>query len=302
MKKRPFAVYHAFSDIAFGGSRAALVDDAAELDAETMQQLAIEFSAPATGFISRVSEERIEVRFFSTQTEYPMCGHGSIALACWLVDRGIIRVIESGTDLSLVTPSSEARLNLTIDPGGQVMAQLILKPATFTAWQADQQAMLGALGLTAGDLIETCPVGFTDTDFRHLILGVNRLSAVRTIKPDMARLETCCRKQGVDTVMLFCAETENPDADVHCREFAPAVGASEVPATGTTNRALACFLHQYQVRAFHNTGKTVLRVEQGIEMGRPSRIISTVFCRDGEVTEVGVGGHATRTLEGELFI
>ena len=302
MTKRPFAVYHAFSDVAFGGSRAALVDDAAGLDADTMQQLAIEFSAPATGFISQVSDQRVEVRFFSTKTEYPMCGHGTVALAGWLVDRGLIEVDSAGTQLSLVTPSSEAKLQLNLDNAGRLITRLVLQPAAFETWQSDSTEMLVALGLTEGDLMPGMPIGFTNTDFRHLIVAVDQLSSLQNLKTDMARLESCCREQGIDTVMLFCRETENPDTDFHCREFAPAVGAPEVPATGTTNRALACFLHQFGVMPFADNGATAILVEQGIEMRRPSRIYSTVKTAGGRIAEVTVGGHATKTLEGLLSL
>ena len=71
----PFALYDAFSDLAFGGSQAGLVSEAARLDADTRQRIASEIGAPATGFITASSEGSVSARFHSTRMEYPMCGH-----------------------------------------------------------------------------------------------------------------------------------------------------------------------------------------------------------------------------------
>ena len=62
--------------------------NAASLTAEQMQAVAREIGAPATGFVQRATASSVDVRFFSTQTEYGMCGHGTLGLMTWLVERG----------------------------------------------------------------------------------------------------------------------------------------------------------------------------------------------------------------------
>ena len=42
--------------------------------------------------------------------------------------------------------------------------------------------------------------------------------------------------------MVFTFETERPDATVHVRMFAPALGVPEDPATGSANGALDAYL------------------------------------------------------------
>lgn len=301
MNSRLFAVFDSFSGVAFGGSRAALVDNAAELDAATMQQIAIEFDAPATGFISEVSPGCVKVRFFSTQTEYPMCGHGTIALTTWLVERKLVAVPETGTELMLQTPQSKAVVHLAFNENGRLIVQLSLQLAAFEAWRGDSRELFAALRLDTATASTEFPIGYTNTDFRHLVIAVDRLKDLQSVNPDFSTLQEVCRQQDIDTVMMFCLQTQDSDVDVHCREFAPAVGADEVPATGTTNRALACYLHQYGVIPFSSNGETVVQVEQGLEMGRPSLIQSIVTSRNGSITTVRVGGMATKTLQGELL-
>ena len=58
-------------------------------------------------------------------------------------------------------------------------------------------------------------------------------------------------------------ETDDQAHTLHCREFALAVGTNEAAATGTTNRALACYLHDYQVLPMLESGTFTILAEQG---------------------------------------
>ena len=55
-----------------------------------------------------------------------------------------------------------------------------------------------------------------------------------------------------------------PDSDLHGRMFAPEIGITEDPATGSANGPLACYLFKYGIK------KGPLISEQGFEMNRPS--------------------------------
>jgi len=88
-------------------------------------------------------------------------------------------------------------------------------------------------------------------------------------------------------------------ADIRARMFAPGLGIAEDPATGAAAAALAGYL-----AAAGPPGNGTLRwvVDQGIEMGRPSRM--HVECdRNGErLTAVRVGGLAVMVAEGNLAV
>jgi trans-2,3-dihydro-3-hydroxyanthranilate isomerase len=81
--------------------------------------------------------------------------------------------------------------------------------------------------------------------------------------------------------------------------FAPGMGIAEDPATGAAAAALAGYL-----AATLPPGNGTLRwvVDQGIEMGRPSRM--HVECdRDGDrVVAVRLGGSAVMVAEGSLAV
>ena len=82
---------------------------APEPTAEEMQRVACEMNAPATGFIQACDSASVDVRFFSTKTEYGMCGHGTLGLMTWLVERSVFPLgARPGSTLrvTLRTPSS----------------------------------------------------------------------------------------------------------------------------------------------------------------------------------------------------
>jgi trans-2,3-dihydro-3-hydroxyanthranilate isomerase len=113
-------------------------------------------------------------------------------------------------------------------------------------------------------------------------------------------LAALLRDFGTDCAMCYTTETESSEATVHCRMFAPGLGVPEDPATGSAAGALGCYLVQNGVIQPDGTTATVI-VEQGIEIGRPSRIeVKIALGSDGAITKVRVGGRAVTVIEGEV--
>ena len=84
--------------------------------------------------------------------------------------------------------------------------------------------------------------------------------------------------------------------------FAPGLGVPEDPATGSAAGALGSFLVWHGVVRPHD-GIAMITVEQGIEIGRPSRIdVEIAVGNGGEITEVRVGGEAVTVIKGEVTI
>jgi PhzF family phenazine biosynthesis protein len=123
-RRLPFALYDAFAAGPFGGATAGIVADAGDLSATTMQRIAREVAAPATAFLLGVEPDLIEVRFFSTLTEYGMCGHGTMALATYLVDTGQLGWGDSGEIATVLrTRDGDAPLAISRIDGSSSAAQ-----------------------------------------------------------------------------------------------------------------------------------------------------------------------------------
>jgi trans-2,3-dihydro-3-hydroxyanthranilate isomerase len=76
--------------------------------------------------------------------------------------------------------------------------------------------------------------------------------------------------------------------------FAPAIATDEDPATGSAAAAIAGYLGARATRQ----GTLRWRIEQGVEMGRPSLLEVEADRIDGRIAAVRVGGTAVLMSEG----
>ena len=97
-------------------------------------------------------------------------------------------------------------------------------------------------------------------------------------------------------VFLFCRQTVEPQNQIHARMFADYYGIAEDPATGSANSCLAAYLVKHR---YFGTDRIDIRVEQGYEIGRPSRLYLRARQEDGRI-EVNVGGKVVPVAKAEL--
>ena len=296
MKSYSLSLYDAFTEVAFGGSQAAVVLDAAALDAGHRAVIAREVGLPATAFVDGIGEDWVRVQFFSTVQELPMCGHGTICLMTHLVDEGLI---SPGPGIELRLPNSHACVDVDITPSTRYQVMLDISPARFEPAPMQIDSLLNALGLNRQVLAPDLPLEVAHGDFVHLVVPLNGLGAMRAIRPDFGAIVAWCHAHGVETIAAFCVETEVDDADLHVRDFCPAVGVSESAAAGTTNAALSAYLLRHKLLETIDT--VDITAEQGLEIERPSRIRSRVELRHGGITRLQVGGIATRVFQGRIY-
>jgi trans-2,3-dihydro-3-hydroxyanthranilate isomerase len=81
------------------------------------------------------------------------------------------------------------------------------------------------------------------------------------------------------------------------------VGVAEDAATGSGAGPLGVYLLQHGLARPDELGQARVRVEQGVEMGRPSRIEVAIATDAAQaVQDVRVGGEAVLVAEGELML
>jgi trans-2,3-dihydro-3-hydroxyanthranilate isomerase len=74
-------------------------------------------------------------------------------------------------------------------------------------------------------------------------------------------------------------------------------GLSEDPATGSATVAAAAVLADL---AGERDGELKLRIGQGVDMGRPSLLLTRVVKRNGVIVSAHVGGTCVQMMEGTL--
>jgi trans-2,3-dihydro-3-hydroxyanthranilate isomerase len=105
-------------------------------------------------------------------------------------------------------------------------------------------------------------------------------------RPDYAVLEPALDAH--EAIVLYLAECDPAAGRARARAFCHTQEMGEDPATGSAAGPLMAYLHA-------RAGIDRLAIDQGIEMGRPSRLDCTV-----EDDRVRVGGGAVVLIEGQV--
>lgn len=299
----PYALYNAFSAASFGGSQAAIVSDGHRFDAEARQKIATEIGVPATGFITSCDQTSISAHFHSTLTEYPMCGHGTIALMSRLIEQDILNWQgKNKIEVNLCIAKAIAAVEIYKSEEGYPLVYLDINPPSFHQESFDLEYLMNLLGLKKQDCNDLWPVETANGDFVHLILPLKNLAVMQRIEPNFTGLTQLWHDYGIQTIAVFCTETEHPESTLHVRDFCPAVGVFESAAAGTTNSALTSYLVRHGIVQQNKDNQIKIKAEQGCEMGRTSSIHSIVTMQGKRISRIQVGGVASKIVDGSLYL
>ena len=292
-----------FTDRPLAGNPLAVFPEAGGLDASVMQALAREMNLSETTFVFASDTATRRVRFFTPSAEIPLAGHPTIGTWWLLAESGRIDLPPNGTLRVLQeTGAGVLPVDIRSAQGKPVHVTMVQAMPVFGRSLDDSAALARLLGGNERLVADGPPPQIVSTGLPQLMIPIRSLAALRALPSggaggDLARF---LRSLGTDCAMCFTTETEDAAATVHCRMFAPGLGVPEDPATGSAAGALGAYLVRHQI-ARPTDGVTEVVVEQGLEIGRPSRISVAVEVRvGGGIAEVRVGGTAVRVIDGEV--
>ena len=284
------------------GNALAVFPDATGLTAETMQALAREMNLSETTFVLPSDAATRRVRFFTPTAEIPLAGHPTIGTWWLLAELGLVDTPGDGEHrFTQETGAGVLPVSIVTAEGRPVEVTMVQARPEFRDTVEDLDALADALGGGA-DLISPAPVPqVVSTALPQLMVPISSLAALRALPSGGGggSLAAFLRRHGTDCAMCYSMEAESPDATVHCRMFAPALGVPEDPATGSAAGALGAYLAHHGIIRATDAGARVV-VEQGLEIERPSRIAVTVRTAENGALHVEVGGTAVTVIEGEV--
>jgi trans-2,3-dihydro-3-hydroxyanthranilate isomerase len=295
--QRRYLTVDVFTDRAFGGNPLAVVLDAEALSTAQMQAIAKEFNYSETTFVlpPRDAAHDAEVRIFTVNSEIPFAGHPNVGTAFVLA----ARAGEAPARLNFEEKAGLVPVEILRENGRVVGAELTAPQALqrMTEFSAEQAA--ACLSLSAADIR-------TDRHAPHVIsVGLPFLTvelasreALRRARPDAAAFARTFPCDGSDAIYFYTRDV--PDAekplDLQARMFHPgSSGLSEDPATGSATVAAAALLAALDAR---QDGELGLRIGQGVDMGRPSLLLTRVRKERGAVISAHVGGQCVPVMEG----
>ena len=286
-----------FTDQPLSGNPLAVVLDADALPPRRMQAIALEFNLSETVFVCAAQNEgcAARLRIFTPRRELPFAGHPTVGAACLLSELGRAGhppasqfVLEEGVGPVPVRVSAE--------PGVPRFAQFTAAQAPeFGPTLPDRSELAAMLGIEEGDIgcgqqqpqAASCGLPFA-------LIPLRAPEVLAGVTIDLARWQRLFAGAWTGQLWLYAPAYES---DYRARMFAPGLGVLEDPATGS---AAAAFAGALACRSDSRDGTLRWEVEQGLEMGRPSRLYLEADKRDGSVAAVRVGGHAIVVAEGRL--
>jgi trans-2,3-dihydro-3-hydroxyanthranilate isomerase len=275
-----FVLVDVFTDRPFAGNQLAVFTDARTLDTATMQALAREMNFSESTFVLPPEQGgHARIRIFTPAHELPFAGHPTLGTA-------IVLGLSTGLDgIRLETGAGIVPVRFQREGGGVSfawMTQLLPKLIPFT----EGAALLRALGLSESGL----PIEAYDNGAQHVYVELPAPAAVAALRPDQSRL-LGLPPLGFNT---FAGQGHRWKT----RMFAPGHGVNEDPATGSAAGPLAVHLARHGRISW---GEEIV-IEQGEELGRPSRLHARAAGSPEGVTSVEVGGAAVVMGRGEINV
>ena len=157
------------------------------------------------------------------------------------------------------------------------------------------------LGLPEDDIAITgLPCEVISTGLPFHIVPLASLEAMKRIILRHRDADAIARDLGFGDLFVFTCETVNSDATVHCRMFAPYFGIPEDAASGAATGALVAYLVKHRLVKYSSRVRIIC--EQGLEMGRPSRLIAEARISGGQAADIQVGGQCVLVGTGSINI
>jgi trans-2,3-dihydro-3-hydroxyanthranilate isomerase len=292
-----------FTHQRFGGNPLAVFPQAEGLTTQQMQTLAREFNLSETVFVlpPQNPQHTCQVRIFTPAAELPFAGHPTVGTAFLLTAIAQVPLIGNPTTLILEEGVGAVNVQVFSDAGTPTSAHL-------SAAQLPQEGPPPPTNADLAAVLSLDPDDILDRDYApqtlscgmpFLFVPLRDRSALARIRFNLAAWETTLANFWAPHVYAMVLDLENPGVQVRSRMFAPALGISEDPATGSAATALGGYLGQ---RESLITGTKRWTVEQGVEMGRPSQLDVEIDKDDGRITSVRVGGGTVIVSSGEIFV
>lgn len=272
---------NAFCNDKRGGNGAGVVLCSAVLERNIKLQIAAEIGYSETVFVREEGGGVFHLEYFTPVEEVDLCGHATIAAFSLLHEQGLPQ-----GRYAIQTRAGGLFVDVTND--GKIFMQQC-SPTFHERYTVDVFASCLPVDYYNASL----PIQAVSTGLKDILFPIDSVEHLRSITPDFEAMAKLNKQQGVVGIHAF-ALTKDGDAVAECRNFAPLYGINEESATGTSNCALACYLHRYYEPRTH------YRFMQGVNMQQTSAIEVMLQAQQGVIQEVKVGGYGlitgTRTV------
>ncbi|NPV75770.1 MAG: PhzF family phenazine biosynthesis protein [Anaerolineae bacterium] len=292
-----------FTTKQFGGNQLAIFPHAEGLDTHSMHMVAREFNISETVFVfpPEDPDNTRHLRIFTPSIELPFAGHPSIGTAFTLAAIQEIPLYGESMEVKFEEEVGIVTVNIFTKDGKPTFAQLVAAVLPkFGPPPPDTKILASVLSIESNDILKndfspqavSCGVPF-------LFIPLKDRSALSRAHLNREKWREHLSHYWAPHLYLFTLDAGDPECSIRARMFAPAMGISEDPATGAGATALGGYLGS---RNPQTDGMLKWIIEQGIEMGRPSKLEVETDKKNGQITAIRVGGSCVMVSEGLINI
>ncbi|HOW08482.1 MAG TPA: PhzF family phenazine biosynthesis protein [Bacteroidales bacterium] len=265
IKDRTIYQVDAFTPETFKGNPAGVCILDKEMPEEWMKNIAAELHVSETAFIT-VDGDEYKIRYFTPESEIPLCGHATLSSAHIMYETGIV---EKTREINFL--SKAGKLKIRYSDGWVVMNF----PSYDVVWEQVPEDIERYIGAR--------PAGYYRTGHGWTFILLETEAEVLGLNPDFKAL-----KNSPYGDMIVTAPSSDPAFDFCVRCFAPAIGIDEDPVTGSAHCALVPFWHK-------KTGRTSFTSHQVSKRGG---ILKVALLGD----RVEIAGQAKTVFRAELYV
>ena len=291
-----FSIVDVFAEIKYTGNQLAVIwgEGVESLSDEEMLKIAQEMNYSETTFIcdSEPDNGGYPVRIFTPKRELPFAGHPTLGTA-YIISEEIIKTDVIQVILNLAV--GQIPVNWKPEESGKQILWMRQNSPEFTHIY-DHKLLAPVLNLELSDFDPDYPIQEVSTGIPFIIVPLKTQSALRKAKVNLEYYTELIKRTMAKEIFIFCPETHHPENQLCARMFAPALGITEDPATGSANGCLAGYLSHYR---YFGSDQVNIRVEQGYEIDRPSLLLLKAE-KIGDLIQVEVGGNVIKVAEGIL--
>ncbi|OAJ92753.1 PhzF family phenazine biosynthesis protein [Vibrio bivalvicida] len=206
----------------FKGNPAGVCITQEPLEESVMYSIAEEMAVSETAFLTL---SNMQLRWFTPKVEVVLCGHGTLAVAHILQQKGKLSVGES-ISFNTLSGLLTAKVN-------ESCIELDFPIASLSCYEVCSSQLFEALGLNLNQ------VNAVKQFDEKVLIHVSDSEVLCQLSPNFDAL-----KQLEGRGVVVTAQSKNTGTDFVSRYFAPWVGVSEDPVTGSAHCALAVYWQQ----------------------------------------------------------
>ncbi len=236
-----------------------------------------------------------QVRIFTVRSEIPFAGHPNVGTAFVLATQAA----KPPARLLFEEKAGLVPVEILTDDGAVVGAELTAPQPLSRLTQFSAEQVAACVSLSSADIrIDRHPPQIVSVGLPFLVAELASREALRRARPDAAAFTRSFPRDRSDAVYLYTRDVPSDEApcDLQARMFHPgSSGLTEDAATGSATVAAAALLADLSDVA---DGELSLRIGQGVDMGRPSLLLTRVRKQGGAVASAHVGGRCVQMMTG----